>query len=118
AAPEFFAEIPPAFAASAEEFRVVPLHHIFGSEELSVLSPGIAELAARPYLALNADDAGELGLSAGDMAQLHLDNTEHDLPVRLEPGLQRGIAGLPVGLPGAVVVPLPALARVKRGGAR
>ncbi|MEO8718706.1 MAG: NADH-quinone oxidoreductase subunit NuoG [Burkholderiales bacterium] len=99
---------PSAFVRHSDSWLVVPLHHIFGSDELSVLSPGIAELAARPYLALNADDAAELDLRAGDTAELRLGNALHRLPVRLEPGLQRGIAGLPVGLPGAGTLTLPA----------
>ena len=40
----------------------VPIEHIFGSEELSLHAPAIAELAFEPYLALNPDDAGSLGL--------------------------------------------------------
>ena len=46
---------------------MLPLHHIFGSEELS-LSPGVAELAPRPYVALNPDDAESL-VDGEDVAQ-------------------------------------------------
>ena len=55
--PAFFDDIPPAFSVRENRLLVVPLYHIFGSEELSVLSPGIAELAPKPYLALNAEDS-------------------------------------------------------------
>ena len=107
-------EAPAAFERRSDVWLVVPLHHIFGSEELSVLSPGIAELAPASYLALNPDDAAALDLGAGDTAQLHLGTTEHRLPVRLEPSLQRGIAGFPVGLPGIGAVMLPAAGRVTK----
>ena len=36
---------------------IIPVYHIFGSEELSVLAPAIAERAPQPYLAMNPDDA-------------------------------------------------------------
>jgi NADH-quinone oxidoreductase subunit G len=107
-------EAPAAFERRSDVWLVVPLHHVFGSEELSVLSPGIAELAPAPYLALNPDDAAALDLGAGDTAQLHLGTTELRLPVRLEPSLQHGIAGLPVGLPGIGAVVLPAAGRVTK----
>jgi NADH-quinone oxidoreductase subunit G len=43
--PKFFDEVPHAFARRKDEWLIVPLYHIFGSEELSVLSAGIAERA-------------------------------------------------------------------------
>jgi NADH-quinone oxidoreductase subunit G len=105
---------PPAFERCSDVWLVLPLHHIFGSEELSVLSPGIAELAPTPYLALNPDDAAALGLGASDTAQLQIGNTGHTLPVRLEPSLRRGIAGWPVGLAGIGTVALPTAGRVTK----
>ena len=42
---------------------VVPLHHIFGSEELSALAPGSRELAPQPYAGIcTRDDANALVL--------------------------------------------------------
>ncbi len=43
----YFREAPPPFQAPGDRWLMVPIHHIFGSEELSVLSPGVAELAPR-----------------------------------------------------------------------
>ncbi len=37
-----------------------------------MLAPGIAELSVQPYLALNPQDASDLGLTAGDEVQLRL----------------------------------------------
>ena len=111
----YFTNIPPAFERRAGEWLVVPLRHIFGTEELSALAPALAELAAKPYLALNPDDAAELGLAAGDDSQLQLQRNpgqKYRLPVRLEPGLQRGSAGLPVGLPVLAGIAVPAWGKV------
>ena len=52
-------------AAFGRMAAVADCHHIFGSEELSALAPGIAELSTEPYLALNPDDAVDLWLGCG-----------------------------------------------------
>lgn len=104
----YFSGVPAPFEARAGRWLLVPLHHVFGSEELSVLARGVAELAEHPYLALHPADAAELGLRGGDEVHLHHDRGACRLPLRLRPGLRRGTAGLPVGLPG--LTPWPTLA--------
>jgi NADH-quinone oxidoreductase subunit G len=91
----------------------VPLYHIFGSEELSLIAPGVRELAPEPYLALNPDDADALHLGAGDLAEVHLDAMPYRLPVQRRADLRRGVAGVPVlaGLQGAA---LPAFAKITK----
>jgi NADH-quinone oxidoreductase subunit G len=121
----YFENIPAGFEPRAGEWLLLPLHHIFGSEELSILAPGIAELSVQPYLALNPEDASNLGLTAGDEVQLRLraqadaqvdakadrsanaatttaETTSETfrLPLRFKPELLHGTAGLPVGLTG------------------
>jgi NADH-quinone oxidoreductase subunit G len=105
--------VPERFEPRAGAWLVVPLHHIFGSEELSVIAPGVRELAAEPYLALNPADADALGLAAGDLAELHLDSTRYGLPVQRRAELRRGMAGLPV-LPGLHGITLPAFATITK----
>jgi NADH-quinone oxidoreductase subunit G len=133
--PAYFENVPAGFEPRAGEWLLLPLHHIFGTEELSVLAPGIAELSTEPYLALNPGDADHLGLTAGDDAWLLLPQPPeispldfpvnaaagfpkvYSLPVQLRPELQRGVAGLPVGLPGLgglAGIALPAWGRVTR----
>lgn len=81
-------------------FRLVPLHHIFGSEELSMLSEPLAERASAPYLALSPEDATSLGLAAGDSVKVNLSGEQRRLPVMPLAGLARGLAGVPAGLSG------------------
>jgi NADH-quinone oxidoreductase subunit G len=90
----------------------VPLHHVFGSEELSILSPGVTELTPQPYLALNPQDAARIGANAGDEAALSTGEASLHLPVMLETDLPAGVAGLPVGLPGLPWIALPRWARI------
>jgi NADH-quinone oxidoreductase subunit G len=112
--PAYFAAIPPAFEAKEGALLVVPLHHIFGSEELSVLTPGIAELTPRPYLALNPADAAGLGVAEGDELTIaatgdgpasEAGHAPPRLVARLLSSLPRGVVGAPAGLPGLAGLP-------------
>ncbi len=99
AKPTVFLQVPDAFQRRPDEYLGVPLYHIFGSEELSVLSPGIAELAPEPYVALNPADAAVLRVREGYCVQLEIDGSRRRLPVRLMESLPPGVAGVPCGLP-------------------
>jgi NADH-quinone oxidoreductase subunit G len=67
---------------------------------------------------LHPDDAGRLAVAEGDEVDLALgEATTLSLPVRFIPGLARGVAGLPVGLPGLPGLDLPAPARISRRAA-
>ena len=105
--------IPPAFKARAGEWLVVPLYHVFGSEELSVHSRGVAELTPKPYLALSPEDLKRLGAADGDEIELTLNGAPLRLPAKTWPTLAHGLAGYPVGLPGMPTVPLPAWAALR-----
>jgi NADH-quinone oxidoreductase subunit G len=97
--------------------RVVALHHLFGSEELSAASPPITERAPAPYVGLNPADAGERSLAEGAPADVVLDGETLTLPVRIMPSLAAGTAALPYGLPSLppleaeIVAVRPAVAR-------
>jgi NADH-quinone oxidoreductase subunit G len=93
--------IPAPFEPRRGEFLVVPLHHIFGSEELSTAAPAIASLVLAPYLALNSEDAAGFGPEAEVFG--------FRLPVKAMPELPRGVAGVPAGIGG---LDLPAWGRI------
>ena len=86
------------FQRRGDEWLLVPLHHVFGSEELSSQSPAIAQLAPKPYVALNAADAERLQLQDGSEVELSLAGNAHKLPVVVQPDLPDGVAGIPAGL--------------------
>jgi NADH-quinone oxidoreductase subunit G len=100
--------------ASENTLRAVPLHHVFGSEELSVFARGVAELTPDPYVALHPDDAAARGLAAGDAAEVRCRGKALNLPVQLRADLAVGTAGLPVGLPGMPGGDLPDHVEVRR----
>ncbi|HEX6545686.1 MAG TPA: NADH-quinone oxidoreductase subunit NuoG [Bryobacteraceae bacterium] len=90
--------IPDYFRERTEARLIVPMFHIFGSEELSLHAKGIAELSPRPYLALHPLDAAMLGIAAGDIARLRTNGEMLALPVKIDAGLPQGIAGAPAGV--------------------
>ena len=112
----YFHEIPEAFEGKSDqdEFLIVPVHHIFGSEELSSLASAIADRAPQPYLALNNEDAGRLGIDEGEDVDFLLAGEEHRLPARRLSSLPAGVAGLPAGVQGLQGVSLPVWSIVKR----
>ncbi len=107
ASPSYFERIPAPFRPRPAEWLLVPVFCIFGSEPLSMLSPGIAERAPRPYLSLSPADAERLGVAEGGHVTVQVRGSDYGLPVRLMPGLPEGVAGLPVGLPGLEGISLP-----------
>jgi len=102
----FFEQLPPAFETREDEWLVVPLYHIFGSEELSRSAPAIAELSPEPYVALNPEDASSLGKE--------VELFGHRLPVKLATDLPKGLAGVPAGVPPFAGLDLPAWSRISR----
>jgi NADH-quinone oxidoreductase subunit G len=103
----YFDDLPAPFEPHDHRWLVVPIYHIFGSEELSRLAPGIAELAPEPYLALNPNDLQRLGAGEGARIAMETNGTRAELPVRVEASLPNGVAGLPPGLPETASVSLP-----------
>jgi NADH-quinone oxidoreductase subunit G len=108
----FFRNAPEAFKPKAGEWLIVPLSHIFGSEELSIHSPGIAERMPKPYLALNPQDAVRIKVSEGEAVEISAADMKLRLPVKILPGLSMGTAGVPAGLPGVSAIALPQFSRI------
>ncbi|TAM81581.1 MAG: NADH-quinone oxidoreductase subunit NuoG [Acidobacteria bacterium] len=103
-----------AYQARAEEWLLVPLYHVFGSEELSAQAPSITQLAPKPYVALNPTDAERLQVGEGVQVELSLAGTVQKLPVVVQADLPNGIAGLPAGLVLTEGAGLPAWSRISR----
>jgi NADH-quinone oxidoreductase subunit G len=112
-AARWFDEIPQP-VREASHWRAVPLHHIFGGEELSARSAPIMERAPAPYAALHPDDIAALGLT--DIVKVNLGERFLRLPVREDASLRRGTIGIPVGLPDLTVGELPAWVRIGKEG--
>jgi len=111
----YFMTVPPAFEPRTGEWLLVPLHHIFGSEELSRSAPAVLELAPQAYVALNPDDALQLGVQTGKDITVDLAGTRYRLPVKIRPELPKGVAGLPAGVPPLEGISLPGWSKLSAG---
>lgn len=94
-------DVPNGFEAHKDEFRLLPLHRIFGSDELSARSPAIAELTDSPFIQLSTSDAANLKLADGDLAELSFTNETHTVAVKINDNVPAGCASYTVGLSGS-----------------
>jgi NADH-quinone oxidoreductase subunit G len=113
AAVPYFRDFPGMFIPREHEYLAIPLYHIFGSEELSSMSPPIKERSPGPYLALKTAVAEQLGVEEGEAVRIDLLGRSLHLPARLVDSLPENTVGLPVGLPG-IPAGLPALSTIRR----
>jgi len=98
---------------STDDWIVLPLYHIYGSEEFSSKSEAVAERIPEPYLAANADDLVHSGIIAGSRVTLKINGNSFQLPVVIKNKIPRGMIGLPVGIPGLSYVKLPAKGKIE-----
>jgi NADH-quinone oxidoreductase subunit G len=105
---------PARFEARDGETLLVPLHVIYGSEQLSMYTPGVRERAPAPFIGLNEEDAERLAVREGDLLELWLPWMDARAPFRLVPSLVTGTAAVPWGLPGLPYISLPARVRLAR----
>ncbi len=110
----FFKKIPLAFTPRKDSWLFIPFFHIFGSEELSALSPGIAELSPKPYVGLNPEDAMKLKAHEGEKVLVKLNASSYIFAVKHLQGLPSGLAALPHGLPEGYTTNLPLRGTIAR----
>ncbi|HVI49358.1 MAG TPA: NADH-quinone oxidoreductase subunit NuoG [Chitinophaga sp.] len=108
----FFREVPEPFLPLSGHLLLVPLYHIYGSEELSVHTAGIAERMPVPYIMLHSEDAQRLQVVEGHLLHFTDKGHQYTLPVVINDTLQKGAAGIPVGLPRMQVAEAPQLIKI------
>jgi len=96
----FLDDIPPAYQALPGEWLVVPLQHIFGSEELSIYTHGVAERAPHPYIAISRQDAEDLNISESQPIGLTIAEQHYELPAIIKEELPNGLVGIPYHVSG------------------
>ncbi len=109
-----YSKAPTAYKRKKNEWLLVPRHHIFGSDELSLQSSALAERVPKPYVVVNSDDAVSLGVGSGDEVELAVAGGLLRLQVKLEDLLPPGVVAVPVGLPGLGFLDLSAPARIAK----
>jgi NADH-quinone oxidoreductase subunit G len=100
ATPVYFKDVPEAFVVRNHKWLLLPQYHVFGSEELSVYTPGVGELSPDPYIGLSNQDATRLGVENGSVITVNIFEQVYELPVKIDGTLQNGMALIPAGLQG------------------
>ncbi len=88
------------FSPKAGQWTIVPLHHLFGSEETSAAAAPLQSRIPQAYVALGETTAEQLGVAEGTLLDLSIGKLNLSLPLRIDPQLADGLIGLPVGLVG------------------
>ena len=102
--PAFFKDIPEAFTPMHQKWLLLPRHHVFGSDELSVYSKSIRELSPEPYITLSKNDAERLGVVDGSVISIKENENEISLPLKIQEDLCNGIVLVSAGLHGMPVL--------------
>lgn len=111
---KFFTVVPEKFRPLDGHLWLVPLHHIFGSDELSTHSPAVAERIPKPYIMIHRKDAAALNLESGQTLPFEIDGEAYELPVVISEVIAQGLAGVPSGLDGLRFAELPTWALLKK----
>jgi NADH-quinone oxidoreductase subunit G len=110
----FLNPIPAAFKLMPAEWLIIPLPHIFGSEELSIYTEGIRERTPEPYLAINKKDAIRFDVEQGEYLDLEIGNEVFKLPVEIKEELSEGCAAVPFNIPPLIGIVWPAKGKISK----
>ena len=111
---DFFKDVPKKFVPKEDESLLVPLYHIYGSEELSSRSSAIQERIPGLYIAINQKDAEKLDVKENENLELTIEGNQFEFPVKILKELPDGIAGYPINLPGTQFIDLPSFHKMKK----
>jgi NADH-quinone oxidoreductase subunit G len=91
---------PAPYSGREGVWLLVAQYKIFGSEELSAMSPTLQPLITPGFITLRSVDASALGVAAGDGIEVGDGNGLSTLEVNIDDSLAAGCAGFGVGLAG------------------
>jgi NADH-quinone oxidoreductase subunit G len=112
---QYLGSPPEPFQRQEGKLLILPAFEIFGSEELSMYAPGIAERTQKPQLTMNPADAQDFGISAGEIVACVTGDILLRLPAGTSNSLPRGVATVSAGAPGLAGIDLPVWSAVHRG---
>lgn len=81
-----------------KKWKVLPLYHIFGSDELSVVEGGIKELVPHPYIGINPESAKMMGWDESTFVRPVGDKADKGIQLRFIDGIPVGCIGIPMGM--------------------
>ena len=89
---------PIQITVNPESFRLVPMHHIFGSGEFTIKTPAMESRIPKPVFALGEQAATRLHVQDGQQITVQAGETSISLPVQVIEYLPTGYIGYPIGL--------------------
>ncbi|UKJ07165.1 NADH-quinone oxidoreductase subunit NuoG [Solitalea lacus] len=113
--PKYYAPTINKLQIKDNERLVIPVYHLFGSEELSSKSIAVNELIPEPYIALNEYSLQKLNIKENEKLSFELNNKTYQLPVKVKPELANHIALIPAGLEQLGYIEFPGLIEIKVG---
>lgn len=96
----WFNNAPAPFNPAQGTWLVVPVHHLFGSEENSSRAAPVQTRIPEAYVAVAQSEAARLGVNEGALVSLNVAGQTLRLPLRVSEELSAGLVALPVGLAG------------------
>jgi NADH-quinone oxidoreductase subunit G len=75
-----------------------PRYHLFGSDELSVYTKGIADLSPVAYICVNTEEAAKQNWKNQQTIELEINKRKFQLEVKIEDNVTNGIALVPYGI--------------------
>ncbi|SDR09357.1 NADH dehydrogenase subunit G [Pseudomonas grimontii] len=96
----WFAAVPRPFNPAQGTWQVVPLFHLFGSEETSSKAAPVQERIPEAYVSLAKSEADRLGVNDGALLSVSVGGQTLRLPLRINEALGAGLVALPKGLAG------------------
>ncbi len=109
----YFLEAPEAYVPIPGHVHIIPVYHIFGSEELSMHTPAIAQQAPDFFcIYMNPEDLHQWGITPGMWVNFELEGHAYVMAAMPNNWLPKGIAAINAGLPQSPVVDLPQFIRM------
>lgn len=113
--PSYFVNVPRDNRPGEGQVLVVPVHRIFGSDEMSALAPAVAARCESPRIVIGEKLASALRDQGSLELKLRINGQVFRLPTQVDQSMPDGVAGLPVGLRGMEYCRLPAMGEVVSG---
>ena len=94
------------------EWLIVPVYQIFGSEELSSRAPAVAERIPSPFVLINRKDAEGIAINKTGLFRLEIAGKLLEVSLMIDDSLPSGLIGLSVNLPGMEFIELPGFGKL------
>lgn len=98
--------------AKENEWLIVPVYQIFGSEELSSMATAVVQRIPRPFVIVNSENAKRISINETGVFRLEIAQKSIEVSVLIDDSLPSGMMGLSVNLPGMEFIELPGFGKL------